>query len=167
MTMSVTTAVARPTFRQLLRDPVLLVAFGFGSGLAPKAPGTAGSLVALFLVPLLSQTPLWGQCLVLGLAIGLGIPLCERAADRLGVADHPGIVWDEFAGLWLALIWLPQEWPWLVAGFGLFRLFDIGKPWPIRWLDRNLTGGLGIMLDDLAAGLCVFLLLTCARFVAT
>lgn len=160
-----TGSVLSPSFRQLWRDPLLFVAFGFGSWLAAKAPDTAGSLVALLAAPLLLQLPMWGQGLVLVMAIAAGIPLCGRAARKLGVVEHPSIVWDKFAGLWLALLGLPLEWPWLLAGFTLFRLFDISKPWPIRWLDRNLKGGLGIMLDDLAAGCCTFLLLALAASV--
>jgi phosphatidylglycerophosphatase A len=86
------------------------------------------------------------------LATLVGIYLCGRTARALGVHDHPGIVWDEFAGLWLALFALPPDWYWPLLGFALFRLFDIAKPWPISWLDRNLHGGTGIMLDDILAG---------------
>ena len=142
-----------------LRDPLQLLAFGFGSGLAPKAPGTWGSLLALLLFPLpalLSLPTYLGIVLLASLA---GIVICDHAAKALQVHDDGRIVWDEFAGQWLALTplvpvltWNGTSLLWLLAGFGLFRLFDVAKPWPIGYLDRKVHGGLGIMLDDLVAG---------------
>jgi len=82
----------------------------------------------------------------------IGIWICGKSSDLLGVHDHSGIVWDEFAGFFLTMIAVPPAWQWVVAGFVLFRLFDILKPWPIGWLDKRISGGLGIMLDDLLAG---------------
>ena len=138
---------------QVFRSPVLLLAFGFGAGLAPRAPGTAGTLAAIPLYLALSQLS-QGVYLALVIAISIaGVWVCQRAADRLGVHDHPGIVWDEFAGFLVTMIPAPVSWLWVLAGFGLFRLFDIWKPWPISWADRHCKGGLGIMLDDLLAGL--------------
>jgi phosphatidylglycerophosphatase A len=135
-----------------LANPIHLLAFGLGSGLAPKAPGTFGTLAALpFLWPL-SLLSLPGYLAVVMLAFLVGVYLCERAARDLGVHDHPGIVWDEFVGLFVTLTAVPLSWQSLLLGFGLFRLFDILKPWPIGWLDRRVGGGLGIMLDDLLAG---------------
>lgn len=141
----------------------MLLAFGFGSGLSPKAPGTAGSVVALVLYYLFLQglQPLVFLAVVLAATI-VGIYLCHYAADKLGVHDHPGIVWDEFAGLWLALFACPPGWVWPLAGFALFRLFDIVKPPPIGWLDKNLDGGLGIMVDDIVAGSFAFVCLQLA-----
>lgn len=142
-----------------LRDPLQLLAFGFGAGLAPKAPGTLGSLAAVALFPLLALlTPLaYGAVLVV--AALAGIAICGHAARALDVHDDGRIVWDEFAGQWLALWPLVPVLAWdrrsllaLVAGFALFRLFDIAKPWPIGYLDRKVHGGLGIMADDLVAG---------------
>lgn len=161
----------KPTFLQLLRDPVLLLAFGFGSGLAPKAPGTAGTALALLLwLPLLSLSFEIRLAVTLGIII-VGPLICGVAARRLGVHDHGGIVWDEFAGLFLTLLFLPAavgpEWPWLVAGFLFFRFFDIVKLWPIRWLDRQVDGGTGIMLDDLVAGLFAAALLHAAALAIT
>jgi len=135
------------------RNPVLLLAFGFGSGLSPKAPGTAGSLAALPVGILLLCLPVWAHAALVLLGLVLGIYLCGHAARLLGVHDHPGIVWDEFVGLWLAMLWLPAGWPWWLAAFALFRFFDIAKPWPIRWLDRQVHGGFGIMVDDVLAGI--------------
>lgn len=144
---------AQPTLNRLLHDPVLLVAFGFGSGLAPRAPGTCGALAALALSPPLLWLPpplAWG---FLAIAVVAGIFLCDIAVSRIGMEDHPGIVWDEFTGLWLALLLTPSGWYFWAGAFVLFRIFDIVKPWPIRWLDRRCTGGFGVMIDDLAAGL--------------
>lgn len=148
-----TTSAANPSWRQLARSPLLLLAFGFGSGLAPRAPGTAGSIAALLLWTLLVWLPAAQLWVLIAVAAVLGIAICGGAATRLGVHDHGGIVWDEFVGLWLALALLPASWPAALLGFALFRLFDIAKPWPISWLDRHVAGGLGIMLDDLVAGL--------------
>ena len=138
---------------RVFRDPVLFMAFGFGAGLAPKAPGTVGTLVAVPLYLWLAQfsTPVYlAAVLVIALA---GIGICGRAAARLGVHDHPGIVWDEFAGYLVTMIPASGSWISLLAGFILFRLFDIWKPWPISVADKKITGGTGIMLDDLLAGI--------------
>ncbi len=135
------------------RSPAQFLAFGFGSGLSPKAPGTAGTVVALPLYLLLAQLGLAGYTLAVLVALVAGIWICQKASDELGVHDHGGIVWDEFVGMWIALWALPVSWPWLLAGFVLFRLFDIAKPWPIGYLDRKVEGGLGIMLDDIVAGI--------------
>ncbi|MEZ5530326.1 MAG: phosphatidylglycerophosphatase A [Porticoccaceae bacterium] len=141
-----------PSFAQLLKNPVHLLAFGFGSGLAPKGPGTAGTAVALVLWPLLAWMPLYAYLAVVGVASLVGFYLCGKTAHDMGVHDHQGIVWDEMAGYWLTMTALPVSWPWALAGFVLFRLFDIWKPWPISWFDRNVSGGVGIMMDDLLAG---------------
>lgn len=136
----------------MFRSPVMLLAFGFGSGLAPRAPGTFGTLAAIPLYLVLSQLSLpFYLLLVTGISLA-GVWICQQAANRLGVHDHPGIVWDEFAGFLLTMSVAPASWPWLLAGFVLFRVFDIWKPWPISWADRHCKGGLGIMLDDLLAG---------------
>ena len=142
-----------PSFSQLVRSPVLLLAFGFGSGLSPKAPGTVGTIAAIPLWLLLVQLPQATYILVVVLAAIIGISICGVAADRLGVHDHGGIVWDEFVGLWIAMAFLPPTYVSLALGFVLFRLFDIIKPWPISWLDKHVGGGLGIMIDDVVAGL--------------
>jgi phosphatidylglycerophosphatase A len=141
------------------RNPIHLLAYGLGSGTAPKAPGTFGTLAAIPLALLMQPLePLVYLGLVLGLFL-LGIPICGRTARDLGSHDPGGIVFDEWVGLLLTLWLAPTGWQWLLAGFLLFRLFDIWKPWPIRWLDRRVGGGLGIMLDDLVAGLFAFVFL--------
>lgn len=137
----------------LLRDPGHFLALGFGSGLLPRAPGTAGTVVAIPLYLLCMPLSFWVYCTVLLVAFLLGIYLCGRTARALGVHDHPGIVWDEVVGYGLTMAWAPPGWAWVLLGFITFRFFDILKPWPIRVLDRRLGGGFGIMLDDLLAGL--------------
>lgn len=146
----------------VLRNPIHLLAFGFGSGLAPVAPGTFGTLAAVPLYLLLAHLPLAVYALVLIGAFGLGVWICAKTAHDLGVHDHGGIVWDEFVGLWITLFAAPPQWWWIVAGFFLFRLFDIWKPFPISWLDRHVKGGLGIMLDDAVAGTFAWLTLQLA-----
>ncbi len=148
-----------PNRRQLLSDPVLLLAFGFGSGCAPKAPGTFGTLAALPLAYLLLLLPLALYVPVVMIAAIVGVWICGRASRRLGVHDHSGIVWDEFVGLWVTFIAAPHGIEWLLLGFVLFRLFDIAKPWPISWLDKHVHGGFGIMIDDILAGLLAALCL--------
>ncbi len=157
---------ANPSFRELLANPVHLFAFGFGSGLSPWAPGTAGSLAATAVWLAVFATPLgmlsWAAWLWVGIAVALGVWLCGRSAARLGAGDHPGIVWDEFAGCWIALALVPPGWLWALGGVLVFRVLDVFKPWPIKWLDRNIKGGLGIMLDDIAAGIMAALCMRCA-----
>lgn len=141
-----------PLSPTLLRDPGHLFALGFGSGLAPRAPGTFGTLAAIPVYLLCAQLPLISYLLVVVVAFGGGVYLCGRTARALGVHDHPGIVWDEVVGYLLTMAFAPPGWLWVALGFVCFRLFDILKPWPIRMLDRRVHGGLGIMVDDLAAG---------------
>ena len=143
----------RPDLRDLFASPWHLPAFGFGTGLVPWAPGTFGSLVGLPLFWLIGGLELPIYLALTLMAALVGIPMCERAARHLQTHDHPSIVWDEVVGMLVTLIAAPVEPTWMLAGFVLFRFFDILKPWPIRWLDRHVHGGLGIMLDDLLAGL--------------
>lgn len=141
-----------PSLKALLRSPVLLLAFGFGSGLSPKAPGTMGTIAAIPLWLLLVQLSQPVYLVLILLSGVVGIYICGAAAERLGVHDHGGIVWDEFVGFWVAMAFLPSDCVSIALGFVLFRLFDILKPGPISWLDKNMSGGLGIMIDDILAG---------------
>jgi phosphatidylglycerophosphatase A len=145
--------------RKVFTDPVHFLAFGFGSGLAPKAPGTVGTLPALALYWLLSDLPLGAHLAIVTAAFVAGIYLCGESARRLGVHDYGGIVWDEIVAMYVTLLVAPPTVLGWVAAFVLFRFFDIVKPWPIRDLDHRLGGGLGIMLDDLVAALYASVLL--------
>jgi len=143
-----------------------LLAFGFGAGHSPKAPGTMGSLFAAILFPLIASLTLTHYVLWLLVSGIAGVGICHLAAKRMGVHDDPGIVWDEYVGQWIALLPLVPVMHWdgqtvlaVVIGFALFRLFDIWKPWPISWVDKKVHGGLGIMLDDVIAGAIAGLLL--------
>lgn len=150
----------------LLMHPDGWIATGFGAGLFPKAPGTFGSLVAL--LPwwfLLRHLPIAWYVVVLIAAFAIGVWACGVAGKRLGVDDHRALVWDEFVGLWIALCAAPVGWPWMLTGFVLFRLFDIWKPWPVRVADRSVHGGLGVMLDDVLAGVYALIVLQLAALI--
>lgn len=136
-----------------LKEPINFLALGFGAGLSKHAPGTVGTAVAVPLYLLLQPLTLVYYVAVVVAVSLVGIWLCERSARMLGVHDHPGIVWDEIAGFLLTMTAAPPGWQWLLLGFCLFRLFDIWKPWPIKAIDHTVDGGLGIMLDDIVAGL--------------
>ena len=142
-----------PVHSGFLKHPVHLLALGFGTGCVPRAPGTAGTLVGVFLYLLLQNL---GDLIYLAIVLVLfvvGIWVCGRTARDLGMHDHQAIVWDEIVGYLVTMIMAPPGWVWVLSGFVLFRLFDIWKPWPIRWADRRVTGGLGVMLDDVIAGI--------------
>ena len=141
--------------KRVFSSPVHFFAFGFGSGLAPWAPGTAGSLVGVaFDVLLRGIGADWTIRLILALLLCVvGIGICGASARGLGEHDHPGIVWDEIAGVMLVLVVAPDGWLGIVCGFVLFRIFDIVKPWPISVIDSKVSGGLGIMLDDVLAAI--------------
>ena len=140
-------------------NPVHLLAFGFGSGAAPKAPGTFGTLAAVLLYWPLSTLTTEYYLWMLILTSLVGIFLCGKTAKDLNVHDHGGIVWDEFVGFWITMFMAPAGLTWVVIGFVLFRFFDIIKPWPIIWIDKKVSGGLGIMLDDIVAGVMAALVL--------
>ncbi|MDG2376109.1 MAG: phosphatidylglycerophosphatase A [Woeseiaceae bacterium] len=150
---------AQPRIREILTDPVHLLAFGFGTGLAPKAPGTVGSLPGVLLAWLTLPLPLAWRLAIGLLLIVAGIWICGESSRRIGVNDHGGIVWDEITGMYLTLLVAPPQIALWALSFALFRLFDIWKPWPIRELDHRLVGGAGIMLDDLVAALYAALIL--------
>lgn len=151
---------------------VVFSGVGFGSGLAPKAPGTFGSAFALLFIPLWLASGFQLSVLLMILMSFSGIYICDRTAKVMGVHDDGRIVWDEFAGqsiTFLPLIYMGiMNWMWVLVGFILFRLFDIWKPWPIRVADQQVGGGFGIMLDDIIAGIwaalciCIYLYFTIA-----
>lgn len=150
---------SQPDWRWLLAHPAHFLAFGFGTGLSPKAPGTVGTLAAFPLYICLLPFPVGAYWGAVAFAVLTGIWLCEVASRSLGVQDHPGIVWDEIAAFLIVLPFAPQTPLGFALGFALFRLFDIWKPFPIRHLEAKVPGGLGIMLDDLAASAYAVLVL--------
>ena len=139
--------------KAILANPIHLLAFGFGAGLSPKAPGTMGTVVAVLIYLVLPNMPHIIYAGLILLSFVFGIWICGKTAEDLGVHDHGGIVWDEFVGYWITMFMAPSGLFWVLLGFVLFRLLDIFKPWPIKWADKELAGGLGIMLDDVLAGI--------------
>jgi len=147
-------ALRQPDIKLLLSHPAHFLALGFGSGLAPKAPGTFGSMAAIPLYLLLAQVLLpWHIALLAIPLFVLGIWACGKTGQALGVSDHGGIVWDEIVAMLPLLAMVPQTLLGWGAAFLLFRLFDISKPWPISWFDARIKGGFGVMLDDALAAL--------------
>lgn len=141
------------TKTQILKHPILFLAFGFGLGLAKKAPGTFGTLAAIPVYLLFAQTPFWLYSTLTIISIIVGIKICDDAAKLLGEHDFNGIVWDEIAGYLITMWFVPLSLQAVLIGFVLFRFFDILKPFPIKWIDKHVHGGLGIMLDDVLAGI--------------
>ena len=142
----------RPNREFLFKHPAHLIAFGFGAGLMPKAPGTWGTLLAIPFYFLAHRLGGFSAVLVCAAVLfGAGIWASSIAGRALGVADHGGIVIDEIAAFVLVLAFTPAGWPWFAAAFVLFRIFDIVKPWPIGYFDRTLKGGFGVMFDDFLA----------------
>nr|VFJ47565.1 MAG: phosphatidylglycerophosphatase [Candidatus Kentron sp. DK] len=154
--------VPQPPEKRLLLNPIHLLSLGFGAGLSPFAPGTMGTLIGVAFYLVLYPLPLSWYLPIVAVSFILGIRLCEKTARALGVHDHPAIVWDEIVGFLITMIAAPTGWEWILAGFGLFRLFDILKPWPIGVIDARVRGGFGIMLDDLLAGVYGLILLQLA-----
>lgn len=145
------------------RNPVHFLAFGLGSGAAPVAPGTFGTLAAALIFLLLPAMSAAAYLAFLLAGFVVGVWICGKTATDLGVHDHGGIVWDEFIGFWLTMFLAPPGLLWLVLGFVLFRLFDVVKPWPVRWVDQHVEGGFGIMIDDVLAGVMA---LICLQLIA-
>ncbi|PHM28159.1 phosphatidylglycerophosphatase A [Xenorhabdus budapestensis] len=140
--------------RLRMSNPWHLLATGFGSGLSPIIPGTMGSVVAIPFWLLLVQLPQWGGWLAILLGTIIGCVICQKAADAMQVEDPGCVVWDEFIGMWITLMAIPVlNWQWVLVAFVVFRIFDMWKPWPIRWFDRYVKGGVGIMLDDIIAAI--------------
>ncbi len=146
----------------LLRHPAGWLASGFGSGFSPRAPGTVGTLAGLLPWLWLRSLPLSLYAPVVVIAFAIGVWASAWVVRRSGVQDPQVVVWDEFVGVWIALAAAPAGWIWMLAGFALFRLFDIWKPWPVSWADEKLHGGVGVMLDDAFAGLYALILLQLA-----
>lgn len=143
-----------PDFKFISASAARFIAFGFGSGLSPKAPGTVGSLVGvalyLFLSLFLSGSAIFG---VLILCFGMGVWACDKTGRDLSVADHGGMVWDEIVAMMLVLLFMPPSLVLYGLAFAVFRLFDIWKPFPINWLEKKYKGGFGVMVDDVMAAI--------------
>ncbi|MFK7854994.1 MAG: phosphatidylglycerophosphatase A [Granulosicoccus sp.] len=149
----------------VIASPANFFALGAGLGVAPKAPGTVGTVLGIPLLFLMPQS-LFAYLLVVLVLFAFGVWCCDRCAKSLGVHDHPGIVWDEVVGYLLTMVAMPRTALWVLAGFVVFRIFDVLKPWPISWVDKRIHGGLGIMLDDiLAAVFSVIVMQLAFRFI--
>lgn len=154
-----------PLSRIHLTNPVHFLALGLGSGLIHPAPGTWGSLagliIAVFLLPVMGNISF---AILTALSFVLGCYLCQKTADDMGVHDHGSIVWDEFVGVWICLLFVPEiNWLWCFSVFVLFRLFDILKPYPIKFFDKKLESGFGIMIDDVFAAIYAVIVIMGAR----
>jgi phosphatidylglycerophosphatase A len=156
--------ILRPTAGFLLRHPAHFIALGFGTGLVPVAPGTFGTLLAVPVFAILSlwlpQLSLFGVIVVL---FGIGVWACERTARDLGIADHGSMNWDELVAFTLVLLMTPAGWAWQAFAFVAFRFFDIVKPPPIRYFERSLKGGMGVMFDDVIAAFYALLLIAVVK----
>ena len=142
----------KPDLKFLFAHPAHFIALGFGSGLSPVAPGTAGTLAAWLLFPLVRpHVSDAGFLAFLAAAFAIGVFAASRSGRDLGVADHGSIVWDEIVPFWLVLLLTPEGWLWQLAAFIWFRFFDIVKPQPARWIDGHMKHGFGVMLDDVVA----------------
>jgi len=151
--------------RPATRFLILALATGLGAGRCPKIPGTAGTLIGVLLYWALMGLPWSIYTLVVLILLLLGIWLCDQAAKILENPDPEVVVWDEIVGFLVAMLAAPQGWPWLLAGFVLFRALDILKPGPIGWAERRIQGGVGIMLDDVLAGIATLAVLQTAQVI--
>lgn len=142
-----------------MSHPAHFLGLGFGTGLAPKAPGTFGTLIGLPLFWLIHPSALQTQLMVVLVLFILGIYICGKTGQAIGVSDHGGIVWDEIVAMMLVLTFTPLHWFWWLLAFALFRLFDIWKPFPVRQCDAHFKGGFGVMFDDILAAVYAILVL--------
>ncbi|NBC48130.1 MAG: phosphatidylglycerophosphatase A [Gammaproteobacteria bacterium] len=159
--MSTTSATDTPTPPAFEPGrPEHWIAFGFGAGLSPMAPGTMGTLVAVPIYLVLASLPGMVYGIALAALIAIGIWACSKVLAESDDQDPPSIVWDEVLGFLVAMAAAPMiSLNWIILGFLLFRLFDIYKPWPVSWFQRRFHGGFGIIADDLAAGAMAWLVL--------
>jgi len=159
--------ILRPGVRFTLAHPAHFIALGFGTGMAPVAPGTVGTLLAF---PIYSALEMWlgpfdtwparlEFFAVIAVLFALGIWACGRTGRDLGIADHSGMNWDEVVAFLLVLLFTPAGWTWQALAFFAFRFFDVVKPPPIRHFDRTLKGGFGVMFDDILAAFYTLLLI--------
>jgi len=157
--------VFRPSLRFAAAHPAHWVAMGFGAGLSPVAPGTAGTLLAWLAFRIADGVPAELALACIAVFFALGVWVCDVTGRHLGIADHASMVWDEVVAFLLVLAIIPAELAWQAAAFVVFRFFDIVKPPPIRWLEVRFKGGWGVMADDLlAAGYTLLVLALLRRF---
>lgn len=157
--------IQRPP-HSLWTNPIHFITCGFGTGAFPWMPGTIGTLFAVPLTIMLSRTPLWFYIIACVVMFFIGVYGCEKTNNDFGTNDHPATVIDEIATFPIVMIGIPLTWYYLLTAFALFRFFDIVKPWPIRWFDKNVHGGFGVMLDDLLAALVSYAILFTISFFA-
>jgi len=157
----------QPTLKFLIEHPAHFLALGFGSGFAPKAPGTFGTIVGLPLFWLIASYSLSMQLGIISVLFITGIYFCNVTGENLGISDHGSIVWDEIAAMMLVLTITPSHWLWWLVAFALFRLFDIWKPFPIRQCDAKLKGGFGVMVDDVLAAIYAMTCLKALLWITT
>ena len=162
-----TTLAKTPNLHFLLQHPAHFLGLGFGSGLAKRAPGTFGTLMALPLAWMTEALPLPIQWSLITALFLIGIPICSITGKALGVVDHGGIVWDEIVAMLLVLTFCPLQWQWWLLAFLLFRLFDIWKPYPIRQCDAKLKNGFGVMFDDILAAIYAIICLEALVWITT
>ncbi len=148
-----------PVPKEFYTNPLYFIAFGFGAGFAPFAPGTFGTLFAIPFYLLLRQLSLPYYLLVVLIIIGLTSWMCDYISRKTHTHDHPGMCIDEFVGYFVTMINAPHGVFWILLGFALFRLFDIWKPWPIRYLDKHVHGGFGMIIDDVVAGIFAMIII--------
>lgn len=141
------------------RNPLHFIAFGFGAGAIPFAPGTFGTLVAIPFYLLFSLLPLSAYIVLVVLIMFASMWLCDRVSREINIHDHQGMCLDEIVGYLVTMIAAPHGWIWIMLGFALFRLFDIWKPWPIAYIDEHVDGGVGMILDDVLAGIYSLIIL--------
>ncbi|OGT39770.1 MAG: phosphatidylglycerophosphatase [Gammaproteobacteria bacterium RIFCSPHIGHO2_12_FULL_38_14] len=153
-----------PIPEKIFQDPFYFIAFGLGSGAIPFAPGTFGTLFAIPFYLLLQALPLHFYFLFVIIFIVFSMWVCDRVSKEIKIHDHPGMTIDEFAGFFVTMISAPRGALWVVLGFVLFRLFDVTKPWPIRFIDQKVSGGLGIVLDDVLAGVYACFMIQIIRY---
>ena len=145
--------IAQPLPEAIWHQPLYFIDFGFGSGAMPLAPGTFGTLMAIPFYMVLQALPLAAYLIFVIIFCIFSIWICDRVSRDIGIHDHPGMCIDEFAGFFVTMIDAPPGFTWIILGFVLFRLFDIWKPWPIFFIDKKIHGGIGIVLDDIVAGI--------------
>ena len=150
---------AQPLPEKIWQDPLYFFTFGFGSGAIPFAPGTFGTLMAIPFYLILQPLPLFAYLIFVILFIVFSSWASDKVSREIHIHDHPGMCIDEFAGFFVTMINAPLGWKWILLGFILFRLFDIWKPWPIRYVDKNIHGGFGMILDDVIAGIFSMILI--------